>query len=197
MSGHLVNFWSQNRAPPAQVPFPNASLASSRETQGAVRKVRMAAFAAMTGRARRRMGERSATHRFFPARNTSMGNASLTHPTICPLSEIPMHAKNDRDEGIAIIQIDPVPGSDGLRWRSAHPTRTMGCGQRRGGWVAAARRGVGVMQMLATPAVTHYAHNCVWSKKWAKTPDHARLAISAFPPALVQQAALDEVLSPF
>jgi len=53
------------------------------------------------------------------------------------------------------------------------------------------------MQMLATPAVTHYAHNCVWSKKWAKTPDHARLAISAFPPALVQQAALDDVLSPF
>jgi hypothetical protein len=44
------------------------------------------------------MGERSATHRFFPARNTSMGNASLTHPTICPLSEIPMHAINDRDE---------------------------------------------------------------------------------------------------
>src|SRR5277367_6752038 len=45
--------------------------------------------------ARRRMGERSATHRFFRAGDISMGNAALTHPTIRPLSEKPMTSIND------------------------------------------------------------------------------------------------------
>jgi hypothetical protein len=33
------------------------------------------------------MGERSATHHVYHVANTSMGNAALTHPKICPLSE--------------------------------------------------------------------------------------------------------------
>jgi hypothetical protein len=50
---------------------------------------------------KRRMGERSATHRFFPPCNKSMGYASLTHPTQCQLSGSPGPKINDRLERIA------------------------------------------------------------------------------------------------
>jgi hypothetical protein len=54
------------------------------------------------------MGERSVTHRFHRAGNISMHNASLSHPTICPLSENPMHSINISNEAQTSRQAQPA-----------------------------------------------------------------------------------------